>query len=87
MLDLLQENGMGDLVSNAVTLLSCPTPRPTSLLDDLTRHFASRTRAVTVVPYDPALEPGSSIEHRELSSDTRRAWLHAASAIMAPFTQ
>jgi MinD-like ATPase involved in chromosome partitioning or flagellar assembly len=87
MLDLLQENGMGHLVSNAVTLLSCPTPRPSALLDDLTRHFASRTRAVAVVPYDPVLEPGSSIEHRELAPDTRRAWLHAAAAIMAPFTQ
>jgi hypothetical protein len=87
MLDLLQENGMGHLVSNAVTLLSCPTPRPSALLDDLARHFASRTRAVAVVPYDPALETGSSIEHRELAPDTRRAWLHAAAAIMAPFTQ
>jgi MinD-like ATPase involved in chromosome partitioning or flagellar assembly len=50
MLDLLQENGMGHLVTNAVTLLSCPTPRPSALLEDLAGHFRSRTRAVAVVP-------------------------------------
>ena len=54
---------MGELVANAVTLLSCPTPGPSPLLDDLARHFATRTRAVVVVPYDPALETGSSIEY------------------------
>ena len=49
---------MGKLVANAVTLLSCPTPNPSPMLDDLARHFATRTRAVAVVPYDPALEAG-----------------------------
>jgi MinD-like ATPase involved in chromosome partitioning or flagellar assembly len=87
MLDLLQENGMGHLVSNAVTLLSCPTPRPSSLLDDLARHFGSRTRAVAVVPYDPALEPGSSIEYQDLAPATKQAWLQAASVMMAPFVR
>jgi MinD-like ATPase involved in chromosome partitioning or flagellar assembly len=85
MLDLLEKAGMGDLVSNAVTLLSCPTPRPSSLLDDLSAHFATRTRAVAVVPYDPALESGSSIEYSELQSATKRAWLQAASVILEPY--
>ena len=85
MLDLLDEAGMGELVANGVTLLSCPTPNPTPLLDDLAAHFASRTRAVVVVPYDPALESGSNIEYHMLQPATRRAWLRAAAVMMDPF--
>jgi MinD-like ATPase involved in chromosome partitioning or flagellar assembly len=85
MLDLLHEQGLGHLVENAVTLLSCPTPNPSSMLGDLTRHFATRTRAVAVVPYDPALEPGSSIDYPILAPATKRAWLQAAAAIAEGF--
>ena len=87
MLDILEEAGMGDLVANAVTLLSLPTPRPSPMLDDLARHFATRTRAVTVVPYDPVLETGASIEYSMLSPATRQAWLEAAAVIMAPYAR
>ncbi len=87
MLDLLHESGMGELASNAVTLLSCPTPNPSPLLNDLAKHFATRTRAVAVVPYDPALESGSSIEHTALQPSTRRAWLQAASVLLQPFAR
>ncbi len=68
MLDLLHEAGMSDLAANAVTLLSCPTPNPSPMLNDLAKHFATRTRAVAIVPYDPALESGSSIEHTLLAA-------------------
>jgi MinD-like ATPase involved in chromosome partitioning or flagellar assembly len=87
MLDILEEAGMGDLVANAVTLLSLPTPRPSPMLDDLARHFATRTRAVSVVPYDPVLETGASIEYSQLSPATRQAWLEAAAVIMAPYAR
>ncbi|WP_369916238.1 AAA family ATPase [Plantactinospora sp. KBS50] len=87
MLDLLHEIGMGELVENAVTLLSCPTPGRSPLLDDLQRHFATRTRAVAVVPYDAALETGSSIEYAQLQPDTREAWLQAAAAMVEPFVR
>jgi MinD-like ATPase involved in chromosome partitioning or flagellar assembly len=85
MLDLLEEAGMTDLVANAVTLLSLPTPRPSPMMDDIARHFASRTRAVVVVPYDPALETGASIEYGVLQPATRQAWLEAAAVMLAPF--
>ncbi|WP_405090516.1 ATPase [Micromonospora sp. NBC_01392] len=87
MLDLLHEVGMGELADNAVTLISCPTPGRTSLQDDLERHFATRTRAVTVVPYDPALETGSSIEYHQLQAETRHAWLKAAAVMVEPFAR
>ena len=85
MLDLLTDHGMADLVANAVTLFSCPAPGPMPLLDDLTRHFSTRTRAVMVVPYDPALEVGSSIEYGDLQTETRHAWLRATSTTLEPF--
>jgi MinD-like ATPase involved in chromosome partitioning or flagellar assembly len=87
MLDLLDEIGMDDLVKNAVTLISCPSPGPLPLLDDLKNHFATRTRAVALVPYDPALEVGSSIEYSELQPETRQAWLRAASTMIEPFAE
>jgi len=87
MLDLLVEMGMGDLVANAVTLLSCSSPGPSPLLDDLAGHFATRTRAVVVVPYDPVLETGSSIEYAQIGPTTKRAWLRATAVIMEPFAR
>ena len=87
MLDLLEETGMAELVANAVTLISCPTPGKPALLDDLTRHFTTRTRAVAVVPYDPALEIGSSIEYSDLRVETRQAWQRAAATVIEPFAE
>ena len=87
MLDLLEQNGLGQLVSDAVTLLSCATPERPRLLDDLRSHFATRTRAVVEVPYDPALESGSAIEPSQLQPATRRAWLHACAVILDPLTR
>ncbi|WP_025617911.1 AAA family ATPase [Salinispora cortesiana] len=87
MLDLLHEVGMGELADNAVTLISCPTPGRSELRADLERHFATRTRAVTVVPYDPILESGSSIEYHQLQPATREAWLSAAAVMLEPFAR
>jgi MinD-like ATPase involved in chromosome partitioning or flagellar assembly len=87
MLDLLVEMGMGELVANAVTLLSLPTPRPSPMVNDLARHFATRTRAVAIVPYDPSLETGASIEYPALQPVTRQAWLEAAAVMLAPFAR
>ncbi len=87
MLDLLHEVGMGELADNAVTLISCPTPGHSELRADLERHFATRTRAVTVVPYDPILESGSSIEYHQLQPATREAWLSAAAVMLESFAR
>jgi MinD-like ATPase involved in chromosome partitioning or flagellar assembly len=87
MLDLLEEAGMNELVANAVTLLSLPTPRLSPMVEDLARHFGTRTRAVCIVPYDPALEAGASIEYGLLQPATRQAWLEAAGVMLAPFVR
>lgn len=87
MLDLLHEVGLGDLVTNAVTLLSSPTPGRSPLMDDLHNHFASRTRVVVEVPYDATLESGSSIDYGILGTETKHAWLRAAATILEPFAR
>jgi hypothetical protein len=60
---------------------------PGPLLNDLAAHFATRTRAVAVVPYDPALESGSSIEYPDLQPATKKAWLQASAVIMEQFVR
>ncbi|HEY1325195.1 MAG TPA: AAA family ATPase, partial [Streptosporangiaceae bacterium] len=87
MLDVLDDSGMSDLVANAVTLISCPSPGPLPLLNDFATHFNTRTRAVAVVPYDPALEVGSSIEYQDLTLETRQAWLKASAVMVEPFAE
>ncbi len=87
MLDLLEEAGLGGMVRNAVTLLSCPTPGKSPLLDDLAAHFGSRTRAVAVVPYDAQLENGSNIEYGMLHPVTKRAWLRAVATMLEPYAR
>jgi MinD-like ATPase involved in chromosome partitioning or flagellar assembly len=83
MIDLLHEIGLGQLAANAVTLLSCATPGPpTTMLEDLRRHFATRTRTVVTVPFDPSLETGSSIDYAALQPQTKRAWITAAAAML-----
>jgi MinD-like ATPase involved in chromosome partitioning or flagellar assembly len=83
MIDLLHEIGLGTLAQNAVTLLSCATPGPpTQMLEDLRKHFATRTRTVVTVPFDPSLETGSSIDYGALQPTTKRAWITAAAAML-----
>jgi len=85
MLDLLEEQGMEELVAGATTVISCPTPNPLPLTSDLLQHFGTRTRTAIVVPYDVALEPGSTIEYSQLAPATRMAWLYAGVAISERF--
>ena len=42
---------------------------------------------MAVVPYDPALETGSSIEYHRLQPETRQAWLRAAAMMVEPFAR
>jgi MinD-like ATPase involved in chromosome partitioning or flagellar assembly len=82
MLDLLEADGYEELVADAVVILSCPTPRPAPLLDELVTHFGRRCRAVAVIPYDPVLEIGSTIAYSKVSDETRSAWIRATAAMV-----
>ena len=82
-LDWLEAHNCGDLVRNAVVVLSAirPTSKSTVDLDRLEHHFAARCRAVARIPYDPHLEEGAEIELELLSSETAEAYLALAAVV------
>ena len=82
-LDWLAAHSYGDLVRNAVVVLSVVRPRSRSTVD-LTRleeHFAARCRAVTRIPYDSHLEEGAEVELDQLNRATADAYLALAAII------
>ncbi|MFY9862850.1 MAG: MinD/ParA family protein, partial [Trebonia sp.] len=82
-LDWLEAHSYGDLVRNAVVVLSMIRPKSKSTvdLDRLEGHFAARCRAVIRVPYDPHLEEGAEVELDMLNSDTADAYLALAATV------
>ena len=82
-LDWLAAHSYGDLVNNAVVVLSNVRPRSKSTVD-LTRleeHFAARCRAVIKIPYDAHLEEGAEVELDLLSRATTDAYLALAAEV------
>jgi MinD-like ATPase involved in chromosome partitioning or flagellar assembly len=82
-LDWLEAHNCGDLVRNAVVVLSAIRPRSRSTvdLDRLEHHFSVRCRAVVRIPYDPHLEEGAEVELELLSGDTAEAYLALAAIV------
>jgi MinD-like ATPase involved in chromosome partitioning or flagellar assembly len=82
-LDWLDAHGYGDLVRNAVVVLSTVRPRSKSTvdLDRLEQHFAARCRAVVRIPYDGHLEEGAEVELEQLSPATTEAYLRLAATV------
>jgi MinD-like ATPase involved in chromosome partitioning or flagellar assembly len=82
-LDWLAAHSCGDLVRNAVVVLSVVRPRSRSTVDlsRLEEHFASRCRAVTRIPYDAHLEEGAEVELDQLNRATADAYLTLAATI------
>ncbi|HEY6501610.1 MAG TPA: MinD/ParA family protein [Streptosporangiaceae bacterium] len=82
-LDWLDAHGYGDLVRNAVVVLSTVRPRSKSTVDleRLEQHFAARCRDVVRVPYDPHLEEGAEVELEQLSPATTEAYLRLAATV------
>jgi MinD-like ATPase involved in chromosome partitioning or flagellar assembly len=82
-LDWLDAHDYGDLVRNAVVVLSVVRPRSKSAidLDRLEEHFARRCRAVARIPYDAHLEEGAEVELELLSSETTDAYLVLAATV------
>jgi putative peptide zinc metalloprotease protein len=83
LIDGLRERGFEAKVSNSVTLLAAPSRETDTQLHRRTRsHFASLTREVLDVPYDPSLVSGARLNYQALHPATREAWLHASAAVM-----
>jgi MinD-like ATPase involved in chromosome partitioning or flagellar assembly len=81
MLDHLEQSGRHRLVRQAVTVVSMPPSRKDIDLPAIQRHFAARTRAVLLAPYERLIDSGEPIRYGGLSSASREAWLRVASAV------
>ncbi|MFF5172508.1 chromosome partitioning protein [Micromonospora sp. NPDC000089] len=81
MLDHLEQSGRHRLVRQAVTVVSMPPSRKELDLPAIEAHFAARTRAVLLAPYERLIDTGEPIRYAGLSSATRDAWLKIAAAV------
>ncbi|MFC0029568.1 chromosome partitioning protein [Micromonospora chaiyaphumensis] len=81
MLDHLEQSGRQRLVRQAVTVVSMPPSRKEIDLPAIQEHFAARTRAVLLAPYERLIDTGEPIRYGQLSSATREAWLKIAASV------
>ncbi|MFF3853105.1 chromosome partitioning protein [Micromonospora sp. NPDC002575] len=81
MLDHLEQSGRHRLVRQAVTVVSMPPSRKEIDLPAIQEHFAARTRAVLLAPYERLIDTGEPIRYGQLSSATRDAWLKIAASV------
>ncbi|MFC7546355.1 chromosome partitioning protein [Plantactinospora sp. GCM10030261] len=81
MLDHLEQSGRHRLVRQAVTVVSMPPSSKEIDLPPIQRHFAARTRAVLLAPYERSIDTGEPLRYGSLSSATKDAWLKIAAAV------
>lgn len=81
MLDHLEQSGRQRLVRQAVTVVSMPPSRKEIDLPAIQAHFAARTRAVLLAPYERLIDSGEPLRYAALSSAARDAWLKIAAAV------
>ncbi|MEV0154216.1 chromosome partitioning protein [Micromonospora sp. NPDC050686] len=81
MLDHLEQSGRQRLVRQAVTVVSMPPSRKEIDLPAIQAHFAARTRAVLLAPYERLIDTGEPIRYGQLSTATRDAWLKIAASV------
>jgi MinD-like ATPase involved in chromosome partitioning or flagellar assembly len=81
MLDHLEQTGRQRLVRQAVTVVSMPPSRKDIDLPPIQRHFAARTRAVLLAPYERLIDTGEPLRYGLLTASTREAWLRVAAAV------
>ncbi|WP_442929903.1 chromosome partitioning protein [Micromonospora sp. WMMC241] len=81
MLDHLEQSGRQRLVRQAVTVVSMPPSRKEIDLPAIQAHFAARTRAVLLAPYERLIDTGEPLRYGQLSTATRDAWLKIAASV------
>jgi MinD-like ATPase involved in chromosome partitioning or flagellar assembly len=88
-LDWLQAHNHGDLVRNAVVVLSTVRPRSKTTvdIDRLEEHFAARCRAVVRIPYDPHLSEGAEVDLDKVSRATADSFLALAAEVGDGFSR
>ena len=86
-LDWLSLHGYDRLAANAVVVVSSPFPKVAVCMDSVVGHFAARTRAVHVIPYDAHLAEGSGIDVARMHRRTLRAYRELAATLATDFQQ
>jgi MinD-like ATPase involved in chromosome partitioning or flagellar assembly len=81
MLDHLEQSGRQRLVRQSVTVVTMPPTRKDIDLPAIERHFAARTRAVLLAPYERLIDSGEPLRYGQLTASTRDAWLKIAAAV------
>ncbi|MFI7596307.1 chromosome partitioning protein [Actinoplanes sp. NPDC049681] len=81
MLDHLEQSGRQRLVRQAVSVVTMPPTRKDIDLPAIQRHFAARTRAVLLAPYEKLIDSGEPLRYGQLSNGTRDSWLKIAAAV------
>ncbi|WP_420099734.1 MinD/ParA family ATP-binding protein [Corynebacterium sp.] len=85
-LDWLDHHGHGDLVANAVVVVSGAHPGQAAVDPEvLTSHFSARTRAVRGVPFDRHLSEGGVVDLDRLAPTTSQAYRELAATVAEDF--
>lgn len=84
-LDWLDTHGHSHLVRDAVVVVNAIAELGRIDLDQVSRHFAERCRAVHHIPLDRHLESGGVTNPDMLDPGTQEAWLEAAAAVADGF--
>lgn len=85
-LDWLNLHGYEHLAANSVVVVSAAHDEaPTIDLEQLTAHFAARTRAVHHIPFDRHLSEGATIDLERLQPATYEAYLQLAGIVADDF--
>lgn len=85
-LDWLDHHGYSHLVRQSVVAISSSRPGASSVdLEQLSRHFLTRARAVHIIPFDNHLSEGSEISLDLMSKKTRMAFMELAAAVADGF--
>lgn len=86
-LDWLNHHGYGQLVSNAIVVVSSSHPGNATIdVKQLMEHFKARTRAVQLIPFDRHLSEGAIIDLERLDKKTYMAYLELAGLVAQDFT-
>ncbi|WP_078313071.1 MULTISPECIES: MinD/ParA family protein [unclassified Mycobacterium] len=85
-LDWLDHHGYSHLVRQSVVAISSSRPGASSIdLEQLSRHFLTRARAVHIVPFDNHLSEGSEISLDLMGKKARLAFMELAASVADGF--
>ncbi|ALR10556.1 secretion protein EspI [Mycobacteroides saopaulense] len=85
-LDWLDHHGYSHLVRQSVVAISSSRPGASSIdLEQLSRHFLTRARAVHIIPFDNHLSEGSEISLDLMGKKTRGAFMELAASVADGF--